>query len=464
MSSIKKNIAYKGLLTFSNYIIGFVTFPYITRVLGPEKFGEVNFVLNTVDYFLLFATMGIATIGTREIAAHRKSPEDVNATYSSLLGINVFFTLITLLIFFVSILLVPKFHEYKNLLVIGSAKILFTAFAVEWFFTGIENFRYITLRSLTIKVLYVASVFILVNEPRDYTLYFILTIGAVVVNALINFVYSWKFVRINVKELKSFKYLKQNIRLGVYTIMTSMYITFNVMYLGLVSSNEEVGYYSTAVKLYFIAVSLFSAFTAVMMPRMSSLISEKDLDGMQHYLDKSFRLVLLTAFPVIAVAIPFAPVIITILSGEGYANAVVPMQILMPALLLVWMSQVMALQGLIPLLKDNILLIASIIGGTLAIVINLLITRENGAIGSAVTLLVCEVAVTSFYIVTIRIRHIFKLPSYKSLLKGMLLALPYLLISLIGYYISPDYKGFFAVCLCCMCYALLINPIKLIRG
>ena len=164
-----------------------------------------------------------------------------------------------------------------NLLLIGSAKILFTAFAIEWFFTGIENFKYITYRSLLVNIIYVIAVFVFVRKSSDYVLYFILTIAAVVVSAIINFVYARKYVIIKLKEFISSKYLKQNLKLGIYAIMTSMYITFNVVYLGFVSSDEEVGFYSTAVKLYFVAINLFSAYTSVLMPRMSSLISSNDI-------------------------------------------------------------------------------------------------------------------------------------------------------------------------------------------
>lgn len=50
-SSIKKNFAYKSILTISTYLISFITFPYVARVLGVEHIGLVNFVDNTVNYF-----------------------------------------------------------------------------------------------------------------------------------------------------------------------------------------------------------------------------------------------------------------------------------------------------------------------------------------------------------------------------------------------------------------------------
>ena len=132
---------------------------------------------------------------------------------------------------------------------IGTAKILFSAFLVEWFFTGIEQFRYITLRSIAVKVLYVASVFLFVRRPEDYRLYFILTVGVVVVNALVNTAYVRRYVRIRRHDLSGTNYVRRNLLLGVYSIMSAMYLTFNVMFLGFVADDTQVGYYTTAFKL-----------------------------------------------------------------------------------------------------------------------------------------------------------------------------------------------------------------------
>lgn len=439
MPSIKNNIAYKGLLTFSNYIIGFVTFPYITRILGPENFGMVNYAMNTVDYFLLFSTLGITTIGTREIASVKRNQESLNLVYSKIFGLNLWCTLITIGIYISAIIFIPQFDEIKSLLYIGIAKILISVFAVDWFFTGMENFRYITIRSLIIKVIYILLVFILINRPDDFMLYFELTIGSIIVNSLINFVYASKFVRLRIKYLISTTYFKQNLKLGMYVIMTSMYITFNVMYLGLVTNNLEVGYYSTAVKLYFIILSLFSAYTSVMMPRMTALIATDNYNKFQNYIQTSFRLVLFIAIPLIGVSMILSPQIIYVLSGTGYQNSVTPMRILMPALIFVWMSQVIVLQGLVPLKKDNILLRTSIIGAIAALILNFILTPKLGAIGSAIVLLTCEIIVTTYYFFIVRRKNYFELVKLRDIVCYMVNSIPYLLIAITVCFVNNPY-------------------------
>lgn len=463
MSSLKKNIAYKGILTFSNYIIGFVTFPYITRILGPSNFGLINFALNTVDYFLLFATMGIATIGTREIAAVRQNKSELNAVFSKLLGVNLIFTTITLILYVLAIFCIPKLYENRELLYIGAAKIIFTAFAIEWFFTGIENFRYIAYRSIVIKLLYTISVFVFIRSQCDYKLYFILTILSIVINSIINFIYARKYVIWNIFQPVSFTYIKQNIRLGIYAIMTSMYITFNVMYLGLVSTDTEVGFYSSAVKLYYIAVSLFTAFTQVMMPRVSSLLSEGNKVAIDTYMYKSFSLVFMISLPLIIISEFFAPVFINIMSGPGYEMSVTPMRILMPALFCVWISQVIAIQAFVPMHKDNVLLVASLVGGVLAIVVNIVITPKLASIGSALTLLICEITVTLIYIFTCKTKHLIDLPSVSLIGKYLVKAVPYFIICLVISYFNADILGAALTCIVSGVYFFYSSPIKTLR-
>lgn len=439
--SIKKNFAYKSVLTLSTYLINFITFPYVARVLGVERIGLVNFVDNTVNYFLLFATMGVGLLGVREIAAVKEDKKRRAQMYSNVLALNLLFTLVSLGIYLLCIATIPKLRQYDELFYIGTAKILFTVFLVEWFFTGIENFRYITLRSILIKVLYIISVFLFVRDTSDYRLYFILTVGVVVLNSLINQFYIRRFVRIRWRDIQLFKYLKQNVTLGIYTLMTSMYLTFNVMYLGLVSNNTEVGYYTTAFKLYSVILGFFTAFTNVMLPRMSSLLANGENARFQELVDRSFSVMATFCVPLILCSMILAPQIIYILSGPGYEGAIYPMRIIMPAALFVGIAQVLAIQVLMPMKKDRVLLTASIIGATVSLLINLLLVPHIASVGSAVVLLCSEMVVTGTYIVYVLFHRLAIIP-LSAILKNLLYSLPCLAVCWVcGKWITNEFLG-----------------------
>lgn len=385
--------------------------------------------------------MGVGLLGVREIAAVKEDKKRRDQVYSSMLALNLLFTLVSLGIYLLCISTIPKLCQYDELFYIGTAKILFTVFLVEWFFTGVENFRYITLRSILIKVLYIISVFLFVRDTSDYRLYFILTVGVVVLNALINQLYIRKFVRVRWNNIQLFKYLKQNVTLGIYTLMTSMYLTFNVMYLGLVSNNTEVGYYTTAFKLYSVILGFFTAFTNVMLPRMSSLLANGEKDRFQELVNRSFSVMATCCIPLILCSMIMAPQIVYILSGPGYEGAILPMRIIMPAAFAVGVAQVLAIQVLMPMKKDKVLLIASIIGAVVSLLINLLVVPSVKSVGSAVVLLCSEMGVTGMYVWYVLSQELILIP-IKAIGKNVLFSLPSVVICLgCGRWIDNELLG-----------------------
>ena len=434
--SVRNNFLYKSLLTLSSYLIALATFPYVSRVLGADGVGVVNFADNTAGYFILFAMMGISSIGTREIASAKSDRERCSRIFSNILGINLLFTLVALALYIGAILFVPRFSQNADLFYIGIAKIVGTVFLIEWLFTGLEEFRYITLRSLLIKLLYVAAVYLFVNSKSDSLLYFSLTVGTVVINALINILYARRFVSVKLRELFSLRYLRENVTLGVHGIMTSMYITFNVMWLGLVANNEQVGFYTTAFKLYTIVLGLFTAFTSVMMPRMSALLAEGNREKFDESIERSFSGMVRLIIPLIVCSVILAPQIIRIVSGEGFEGAVLPMRIIMPAALAVGIAQVLAVQVLLPLRQDRTLLIASIVGASASLIINLLAVPHLQSIGSAIVTIAAEYLVTATYIIYIVRHRLIRIP-WSAVSTGILHTIPPAAISLLcSYFIS----------------------------
>ena len=429
--SLKSNFLYKSILTIVNPLIGLLIFPYISRTLGVQNLGLVDFVDNTINYFLLFAMMGIANIGVRSIASNKNNRLLLNKTFSNLLGINLSFTVVLLAIYVVSISLIPRFNLYAELFYIGSAKILFSTLLIEWFFTGIEEFRYITLRTLVIKVLYVLCVFLMVKSSDDYITYFVLTTIVIVVNALINLMYSRNFVSIQFNELFSCRFFKENITVGIYTIMTSMYLTFNVMFLGLMTDTVQVGYYSSAYKLYALVLGLFSAFTNVMLPRMSSLVASDDIQLYNTYIRNSFDFVALFSIPIIICSSILAPELIYLLCGDGYQGAILPMRIIMPAILLVGIAQILAIQVLMTQKKDKVLLVASIIGAIVSLVVNVIFVSKLGSVGSAIVLLSAELVVTGTYLIyTLKARMV--VIPWRLFLRPLVLTMPCALFCLLS--------------------------------
>ncbi|MBE6201595.1 MAG: flippase [Rikenellaceae bacterium] len=401
--NVKTNILFSGILTLTTYIFPLITFPYISRVLGVEGVGICNFVDSIIHYFTMFSMMGISTIGIREISKNKNKPIERSKVFFNLLTLNLLTTILACIILIACMLFVPKLHAYQNMLWIGVAKIICNTLLIEWLYKGVEDFRYITIRSLIIRILYVVSVFLFIKNPADYPIYFALTTGMVVANAFINMFhcrklvsFNWKYIKIQSSHLKSF------ITLGAYQFLTSMYISFNVTFLGFVSNDIEVGYYTTATKLFTIILSLFTAFTSVMLPRMSSIISEGNISVFKSYLSKSQEALFVFVLPLIVICEVFAPTIINIIAGGNYEGAITPMRIISPLLLIIGIEQILIVQILTPLKQDKAILINSIIGATLSVIFNIALVPQYKSIGSSIVWVICEVAVMISAIVFVR--------------------------------------------------------------
>ena len=429
--SIRTNFIYNSILTLSNYIISLILFPYISRVLGVDNIGAVSFVDNTINYFALFTVLGINTIGVREIAACGNDPIKRSKVFSELLSIIVILIFIVSCIYFISIFTIPGLVKYKSLFLIGYSKLLCLSLLVEWLFRGLENFKYITIRNVFVRVLYIISVFIFVKKKDDVNIYYILTCTTVIVNCIINLVYSRHFVKITFQKYNPIKYLKPMFTLGSYSILTSMYTTFNIIYLGFVASETEVGYYSTAIKIYVIIIGFFGTFTSVMMPRMSALISKGDKNSFNQLINKSLNIMYSICIPLSIGGFCLAPQLIFLLSGKGYEGAIIPMQIIMPLIIIVGTAQVLAIQVLVPLRKDKVILKASIIGAIVGVVLNIIFVKYYKAIGTSIVLLISEISVTSYYLITSYRTSILTKPM-KFFLKELVYSIPYLIICILS--------------------------------
>ena len=128
--SVAKNFFYNSAITVSNYIVGFLVFPYISRVLGVSNIGIVGFVDNVIAYFLLFSVLGLHTVGIREIAS-QKSKEGTTIVFFQLLSFLIVTISAALIVFLVVTQCTSIFSEYRKIFLIGVCKLMFTPLMIE---------------------------------------------------------------------------------------------------------------------------------------------------------------------------------------------------------------------------------------------------------------------------------------------------------------------------------------------
>lgn len=425
---VKKNFGYNLILTGCNYIFPLIIFPYISRVLGVEQIGVCNFVDGIINYFIIFSMLGISSFGVREIARCGNNITQRNIVFSNLVFTNLLLTVLSVSSLVVCTYTIPKLLPYKEFLLVGILKIFFNVFLIEWFFQGIERFKYITIRSVIVRILYLIAIFIFVKSKEDSLVYFFLTSLMIVVNACTNWIYSINFRTFDFKHLRLRAFIKPILVFGYYRILTSMYTTFNTIFLGFTSGDVEVGFFSTATKLYTIIMAVFSAFTAVMIPRVSAMLRNKEYDKVQSIADQTFEILFLIAVPVISFCLFYAQEIIYIIAGAGYAGAVLPFKIVIFLLAIIGMEQIVIQQFLMASNSNRSIMIVSTVGAVSGILLNLLITPKFGAVGSAISWSVSEILVLLSGIVLMK-KYIGITIRWQRLIKILLISSVYFIVN-----------------------------------
>lgn len=439
---IRQNFGYNLILAICNYLCPIIVFPYVSHVLGVRNVGICGFVDSIIEYFIIFSMLGISGYGVREIARCRENVQQRNAVFTNLFIINTLLTVVAVSVLLIATSVLPQLEPYRPFLLLGIVKIVFNLFLIEWFFQGLEQFKYITMRSVLVRVAYVVAVLVLVRDADDIFVYYLLTTLVVAFNAIVNWNYSRRYRRWNFKELRPLLYLLPVLSFGYNKLLTSMYTTFNTLFLRYETNDVEVGYFTTAMKLYYTLMAIFSAFTITMIPKVSAMFAAGEKEKLQHISNNTFIMLFTFTLPVIYFSLFFTPEIIHLVAGAGYDGAVVPFRIVVFLLLIIGMEQVVIQQFLMASTFNRSIIVVSTVGAVVGICLNIFVTPLFGAVGASVAWLVAEFAVLVVGIVLVKKYMGLVMLSLKQL-PCLLWSLPYLLLDVFIFLLLPSSLGMY---------------------
>ena len=183
-----------AILTMSSFIFPLITFPYVSRVLLPVGTGKVSFATSLISYFSMFAQLGIPTYGIRACAKVRDNREELTRTAHELLMINLVMDVISYLALGCALVFIPKLQEDRLLYIVVSSTILLTSIGMEWLYKALEQYTYITIRSIVFKFVALIAMFLLVHEQEDYIIYGGITILAASASNIFNLINVHKYI------------------------------------------------------------------------------------------------------------------------------------------------------------------------------------------------------------------------------------------------------------------------------
>lgn len=382
------------VLTMSNFIFPLITFPYVSRILLPIGTGKVAFATSIVTYFSMFAQLGIPTYGIRVCAQVRDDKEKLSRTVQELLRISIWTTAAAYLLFFIGLWAVPRMRTDKSLFLIVSTMIFFNSIGMEWLYKGLEEYSYITIRSIIVKIISVGAMFLLVKSKEDYVIYGGISIFASSASNVLNFINAHKYVSLRPTGKYNFRqHMKPIMIFFAMSCATTVYTNLDTVMLGFIKTDEDVGYYNAAVKIKGILVSIITSLGTVLLPRASYYIEHNLKREFEEITKKAINFVCVAALPMMVYFILYAKEGIYFLSGDTYGGSVLPMQILMPTLFFIGLTNIMGIQVMVPLGKEKWVLYSVTLGAIVDMLINAVLIPGMASSGAAIGTLIAEAAV-----------------------------------------------------------------------
>lgn len=394
MSGLRKNIAFNTLLSISQILFPLITFPYASRILGPEAMGAVSFADNFVTYFLIFSALGIPLYGIREIAKVKNDPVKLGKVFSELLFIHTLTSALSVVILLIISIFNERLHSNFMLYQIGMAILMGNVFIAEWFFQGIEKFKYIALRTVCIRIFTIILLFVFVHSVADRNTYYGLNLVATILAAATNLYSVSKMVKISFKHLALKRHFKPLLIIFSNSVVTTIYLVFDTIILGFLTSDLHVGYYSASMRISKLSLAIIGVLSAVLLPRLTIAFNENNLKEAKVLLSKSMDFVVFLSIPIALGTYCLSDEIITLFAGQRYLPAVSSLQILCFIVIFVGMAQIFAHQILLPLHQEKKILYASLFGVVVSLSLNFLLIpwlKQNGA---AISSLATECCVT----------------------------------------------------------------------
>ena len=392
-----RNYVYNLILTLTNILFPLVSFPYASRILGPEGIGRVQFSVSLAQYFALFAALGIPIYGIKEIARHREDKKELSAVYSELLAVFFLTTLGVSLIYWIAIISVPYFSDGIDLYLYGGLIIILGFSYSDWVYSGLEDFKSIALRSVGIKFIALVALFLFVHDRDDYINYLLITIFSISGHHLAGMLGLSNRVSFTFKNLNIRRHLKPLFYIFSTTIAASMYTVLDIVLLGFLSNDKSVGYYTASVKLVKIAIPVVTSLGVILIPRLSKELKENNLSEVSNLLDRAFNFLMLIAVPAVVGLALLAPEFMQVFSGEEFLGAAISMQLLSLLPLIIGLGHFLAFLILVPAGHNREMFLAVLGGMIIGLISNFILIPIYADRGAALANVLTEIAVTAFY-------------------------------------------------------------------
>lgn len=427
--SIKTNAILNAIRQCVSILYGIFTIPYVSRILGSEAYGKINFSTSLISYFILIAGLGISTYAVREGARLRNSPTLLQKFVNEVYTINVITSIVSYVLLFLLCFSVTALHRYNDIILVLSVQIIFITVGTDWINTIYEDYLYTTLRITVVHIISFLILILFVKKPEDYLIYALVVASNKVISNVINLFYiRRKYICPKLMWGANLnKHLSPLFVLFFNALTISIYVDSDKTMLSFFISDTATGIYSVAVNIYVVVKTLVNAMVGVALPRLSRCLGENNRREYDSLVFKVFHALLMIVLPCSIGLFFLSDRIIIVLSGVEYLECVFALKILSGSLVFGTIAYCITYAVMIPQKMEKQCFVASVISALSNVLLNLVLIPVLSLNGAAITTLFSEIIV-----VCISFGYCRELINIKKMFKGtMLLAFASIIVALL---------------------------------
>ena len=399
---MRKNTVIMLLYQVAMYLVPLITMPYVSRVLGARGLGVFSYTSSVMSFCIVFATMGVAIYGKREIASCLTKEDRTNVFWSIFIteSFMFIFVLVGYILYNVFINTAYKTASYLQIMALIGAWL-----DISWLFFGVENFKLAIVRNVLIRLLSLFAIFVFIKKNTDENLYvFIITLSDIVSVVPLWLLLNKYISKLNFSNLSIRKRLLPMLKMQFTAVLTNIYVISDKIILGLYAPISLVGIYDNAFKLSKVAVSIITVIGIVMLPRMTHMFAQGS-DKSMGYFKKSLNLTMFVGtgccFGIIAISPTFMPLYL----GTEFNDSIIVTQILSLVLLFVAWGNVFRSQYIIPQKMDGLYIKSVMIASIINVILNLLLIPKFSIYAAAISYLITEISISVYQ--TYKVRNYF---------------------------------------------------------
>jgi O-antigen/teichoic acid export membrane protein len=424
--SIAKNTIYSILLRVFNIIVPVIVGAYPIRLFGPELMGRIAYSESIYNYFMIFASFGIYNYALRELSKIRDDKTKLNKMFTSMFLLGVITHVIVFIIYINYVLFNFNGKPQFFVLLIFGVTMLQDSLYIEWVNEALENYDFITIKTVIIRSINIILLFALVRSISDFYVYISLTTITFILNNLTSFIYIKRRINFDFSGLKIVRHIKPLIFVLLISNAYVLYTQFDKIMLGMYNGERQVGFYNICQMIITLINPMLLSVVYVTIPRLSN-ISEDSEENYIILLNKVSKFYFAFMFPAAIGLFSLAKEIMILYAKDQFLPAVPVLRIFSIFLISMGIESILTNQIIYIRRKERYQVVFLITCGLVNVVLKIIIlklgklTPENAVITTLIANILLVVLEYSFIK--------FKMKIHFSLLS--LDKMKYLLISLL---------------------------------